>query len=156
MHGESPGQRHALRHAAGQLPGPGLRTFAQADPLQPLQRQPARLGRTMTGRTQGDFQVLAHSAPGQQARLLEHQYGVTEGIAVLTALHSQQAGDQFQQAALAGAAWSEDADALAGSQLQVEAVQHTPAAQRQVHCTQLKHGPAPASGSVAAARAVAN
>jgi hypothetical protein len=114
-------EAHALAHAAGQLVRIAIGERGQADALQPLGRERARVRVARAAERQPGHHVAERGAPGHQALGLEHVARAPVDARQRLAEHAhaararrEQAGGHVQQRALAAAGRPDDGDELAG------------------------------------------
>ena len=113
------GQRHALAHAAGQLVRPPVGEAVELHRSRSSGALAFRSRARDAREPEREFDVLAGGQPGKQRRLLEEE---APGRRDLHAARRRivKPGDQIQQGALAAAGRADEADELAGLDLQVE------------------------------------
>ena len=81
-------------------------------------------GAWLAGRLEAERDVVAGTLPGQQARLLEHQRGIAEGVFEAALLQIEQARAQVQQRGLAAARGADQRQHAAGRKRQAHAAEH--------------------------------
>ena len=120
--GQRPGQGHPLAHATGQLVGLLVDEPLEAHQLEQLEDPGLALLAGDAAQAQRQLHVLAHREPREQRRLLEHEGGLP-GAHHLSRGGVLQAGDEVEQGGLAAARRADQADELAGADLQRDPVE---------------------------------
>ena len=156
--GERPGDRHALLFAAGKLAGIVVQPFAEADRLQLAMSDLEGVADIGEFERHGD--VFQRRHVGDQVEGLEDDADVAAaeiGDLVLaeamerrivdvdlTAVELFQPGKHHQQGGFAGTGRADDADGFAGSDIEIDALQHMDgggcAAEGQIGAFQLDNG----------------
>ena len=128
---ERAGEADALAHAAGQLLRIGRFVAVEADEVDRLERALARLLLRHALRAEPDLDVGEHGQPREQREGLEHHGQPVHRaphrrvlVGDTTLAREGQAGDDAQQRRLPAARTSQQADDLAGLQLQGDVVEH--------------------------------
>ncbi len=129
---QGPGDRDALLHATGELPGPVLGEVRQLNHLQQLHGAGLALGLVPSLQLQREFHVAPDGAPLEQRRLLEgHAVELLlprlvrghTGDLHLTLGGLREVGDDAQQRGLAAAGRSDQGDELPGVDREVDVLQ---------------------------------
>jgi hypothetical protein len=129
-HGQRPGDRHALAHAARQLVGPLVEGLGEADSLERGAGDAPALRFRHTLQRQAEADVLPDAEPGEERRLLEDQAalgrwagdGLAEGEEV-TPGGGFEPGDQVEQRALSAAGGTQEDHELARPHGEVDVAQ---------------------------------
>ena len=121
---QADGEIQAALLAPGQAPGTALQLALQAGAGDAQLQAAGALGAAQAVEIGEQFEVLAHLQLGVEGQLLWHQAEAALAVpADFALLQRQHAGQQGEQGGLAGTVAAEQAQALAGLQLQVDALQ---------------------------------
>ena len=121
--GQRPGQGDPLAHAARELVGLLVDEAVQAHQLEELDDPwSCAASRGTPRRRSGKLDVLAHGQPREQRRLLEHEGGLAAEDD-LAGRRLVEAGHQVEQGGLAATRRSDQADELAGLDLERDPIE---------------------------------
>ncbi|OIQ73712.1 hypothetical protein GALL_446500 [mine drainage metagenome] len=133
FHGQSPGDAHALLHAAGNFMRVPVRCVRQADELQRSMGAGLELLRAFSGcehALHAEMHVAEAGQPGQQRVILEHHRAIRPGRGNFAAIADHhagtrqgEAGEEVEQGALAAAGVADQADELPAGDVEIDVAQ---------------------------------